>query len=129
MSRFKLPDGVPLDNAGKARFGAPSEESHGASAEYKAPDMATPDFGKPASAAARRQPDARHMAHAELKQSLDDEGGDIRLIPAPARALAMFAAIATLLAAVGAFVIMSRGEDAPLCSSQPAWNQYNCTPG
>jgi hypothetical protein len=133
MSRFKLPDGVPLDNAGRARFGARGEglpsSLADSSAGYQAPDMATPQYGKPACGAAR-QPDIRHMAHTDIKEALDDdEDGDIRLIPAPARMLVVFTAIGALLAAVGAFVVMNRGDDAPLCSSQPAWNQYNCTPG
>jgi hypothetical protein len=129
MSRIKLPDGVPLDNAGKARFGARGEGLRVPSADYKAPDMATPQFGEPARGDMQR-PDIRHMAHTDIKEPLDDdEGGDLRLIPASARMLVMFTAIAALLAAVGGFVIMNRGDGAPLCSSQPAWNQYNCTPG
>ncbi|NOX81719.1 MAG: hypothetical protein GXP06_01760 [Alphaproteobacteria bacterium] len=131
MSRFKLPDGVPLDNAGKARFGARGEGLPpilaGASADFKAPDMATPQLGQPARGASR-QSDTRHMAHTDIKEALADDE-DIKLIPAPARMLVMFTAIAALLAAVGGFVIMNRGDAAPLCSSQPAWNQYNCTPG
>jgi hypothetical protein len=133
MSRFKLPDGVPLDNAGRARFGAHGEDLRSASADnsadYQAPDMATPQYGKSARGAAH-QPDSRHMAHADIKEALDDdEDGDLRLIPPQARMLVVFTAVAALLAAVGGFVIMNRGDDAPLCSSQPAWNQYNCTPG
>lgn len=127
MSRFKLPDGVPLDNAGRARIGARGEDLPASSADYKAPDMATPQFGKPVSGAALR-PDIRHMAHTDVKQAIvDDEGA--KIIPPQARMLVAFTAIAALLAAVGGFVIMNRGDDAPLCSSQPAWNQYNCTPG
>jgi hypothetical protein len=129
MSRFKLPDGVPLDNAGRARLGACGEGLRAPSADYKAPDMATPQFGEPARGVAH-QPDSRHMAHTDIKDAIDDdESGDFRVIPAPARMLVMFTAVAALLAAVGGFVIMNRGDDAPLCSSQPAWNQYNCTPG
>ncbi len=160
MSRFKLPDGVPLDNAGKARFGARGEGLRAPSADNKAPDMATPQFGvepnkrtfeedrstettsKPWMWPGEGWPKERPCGPAKCQQEnrcdLDgcwrrprgwNEKPSSTPQPIPPVIFVLLGATAILLAAVGAFVIMDRGDEALLCSSQPAWNQYNCMPG
>jgi hypothetical protein len=151
MSRLKLPDGVPHDNAGKASFGAHGDElcgpSAGNPADYKAPDMATPQFDRPSqklsplsdrpvSNESALHSKARRVVHDEYEEVVeeDDDEENARHRHASHRSgnngsFAILIAITALLAALGAIVIATNRSSTPLCSSQPEWNQYNCRAG
>lgn len=123
MTHSKLPDGVPADNEAKQRFAASGE------GEYRAPDMATPNYAREKTPAAA--PAAVERAGSKFSATTfeDDERTAPAAIPPQVRKLQWFIAIAAVLAALAVLAIAMSGESLPLCSSQPDWNQYNCRAG
>lgn len=117
-----LPDGVPADNRSMAS---------GSAGGFTAPDMATPKFPSDdlASKASLRRVERREI---EIIEEEDDDDEDERDFDSPPPAISNMAIIlvaSALLAALVAIVIANGSEPAPLCSTQPDWNQYNCRAG
>jgi len=122
MTGSRLPDGVSADNKAKARF-VRSDDG-----DYRAPEMAVPDFARRQALAmtskAARSDGAKFAASFE-----DDDRSAPAAVPPQVKKLQWIIAIAAVLAALGVIAIAMRGETLPLCSSQPDWNQYNCRAG
>ena len=124
MTKIDLPEGVPADNHTKTSFDG---------GDFQAPDMATPTFGRENSAFDHRAKRVVREEYEEIVEEDDDEDDeDSHHRPRPPRpggGLAIMIAITALFAALSAIVIANSRSDAPLCSSQPSWNQYNCRAG
>ena len=136
MGRDRLPDGVPPDNQ-KRGF----DETSG----FVAPDTATPTFRPLAAPVAPKEARAqisddipkdnsgfsRITIDIEEDDEDEDDDDDKKFVhgphaPAP---MLILIAIALVLAALAAYVVSQNSDPVNLCSQQPSWNQYNCTPG
>jgi len=124
MTKTDLPEGVPADNQTKASFGGD---------DFTAPDMATPSFVRDGPEFDHRAKRVVREEYEEIVEEDDDEDEEeTHHRPRPPRQagnLAIMIAITALFAALGAIVIANNRSEVPLCSSQPAWNQYNCRAG
>lgn len=124
MTKIDLPEGVPADNQTKASFGVD---------DFAAPDMATPSFVREGPGFDHRAKRVVREEYEEIVEDDDDEDEEeIHHRPRPPRQagnLAIMIAVVALFAALSAIVIANSRSDTPLCSSQPAWNQYNCRAG
>ena len=109
MTRIpKLPDGVPMDNGGRRSLNE-------ASADFAAPNTATPDFIEPA-------PSNRTLN----AESVKTRGRD--LMSREHQNITLLIAVVTLAMAIGGVLLLRspKAEALPLCSAQPEWNQFNC---
>jgi len=123
MTSGRLPDAVPPDNSARARFAGGDEA-------YRAPEMAVPLFAGRRTAA----PDMAQLGTAQRAAATpfeDDDAGysGPSSVPGPARLWSYAVGAIILVLGLAAFFIAITGNNLPLCSSQPDWNQYNCRMG
>ncbi len=106
-----LPDGVPPDNAASGR-------RIEVKADYVAPDTATSSFVE------RSSGDAPNFAEAAKAPRRD-------LMSREHQNLTLLIAVVALAMAIGGVLLLRtpKSEMAPVCSSQPEWNQFNCRAG
>ena len=125
MTRNSLPAGVPADN----------QKSKGADGTAAGPpEMAIPRFaGEPPQERSDPAIDALTESYTRALEFEDDvQSGGARpqpRMPASVKKLSLMIAIVALVGALGAVLAMSGRNTLPLCSDQPAWNQYNCRAG
>ncbi|MEO1241834.1 MAG: hypothetical protein AAFX54_07995 [Pseudomonadota bacterium] len=123
MTRIDLPEGVPPDNEATRSF-----KGNG----FQAPDMATPAFTRETPGLDHK---AKRIVREEYEEIVEDDDDEDDERPRPRiesnsnTNLAIMIAVTALFVALGAIVVANNRGDAPLCSSQPAWNQYNCRAG
>ena len=124
MTRVDLPEGVPPDNQTKA-FASKSGPV--------VPDTSAPAFADLQDSFPKNDRGilSRVVVELEEEEDEDDKDKDDRLVhgphlPAPTLILI---AIGLVLAAIAAYVISQNQTPAPLCATQPEWNQYDCRAG
>ena len=109
-----LPPEVPADN------GTPGAAGPAASAEFKAPDMATPAFSN----------DVRSLTPPALSESKSDSAARGDMMSRDYQNLVLMISIVTLAVAIGGILLLRAPKDPmPPCAEQPEWNQYNCRAG
>lgn len=108
----ELPDGVPVDNSGKASYEADSKE-------FSVPDVATPNL------ADRRDANVSRTVLLENNENSVSTRSD--MMSRERQNLVLVIAVVTLALALTAVLrLYSPKESMPLCAEQPEWNQYNC---
>ncbi|MEO1252857.1 MAG: hypothetical protein AAFW81_11000 [Pseudomonadota bacterium] len=119
-----LPDGVPADN--RSASAHPSADKT-RSADYVAPDTATPSFQHPGQ---RAQPGGDPPTLEPPRRSFNGEGGPSQrpdMMSRERQNLVLLIAIVALAMALAAvFRIYNPGDQMQPCSELPEWNQYNC---
>lgn len=121
MRQDQLPDGVPASN---------DEKPADTSASFAAPDMATPRFAQGSAQDELRKTinafNTQQAVDGGIKASHSQPKSAARRRLYVGRQTILFAALLALLGALGLGLLLSDGNQAPLCSEQPSWNQYNC---